>query len=293
MRSLLIPAVLLLPASTLLAQYTAPVDAKSMLAGLQDIKEKQAKTAQSSLARTIGDFSAAAANDGAALDFYIEAVRVTQFVGQPHEDTAFRDWKKKEIRKLKPPAIRTALRYTTLSLQRAAGATDRQIFPDLLEYAEQTQSMLPLIGDQEIAKAAVTGNIFARWYNIGSRMSGLENWEESPANVDGIYEQFLLPYMRKNRDPRILDYWDTKLAQETAQASNAAAAFSTDRFNQTRRPEILWHRAEDEVAIGMRDQGLTEMYNLVKTFPDHPSAGKWIGELQGLLAPAPAAPAPQ
>jgi hypothetical protein len=271
-----------------------------MLQGLQDLKTKQTVTSKSLLAQTITDFSSAASSDASALDFYIEAVRVTQFVGQPHEQTAFREWKKKEIPKLSGPAIRAALRYTTISLQRSAGATDSQIFPVLLDYAQDTGSMLSSISDQPIVKQSVTGNIFARWYNIGEQLSGLanggsspgkvdsiDNWESSPGNVDQIYQKFLLPYMRKNRDPRLIQYWDQKISDETAAASSATAAFSTDRFNQTRRPQLLWSRAEDLIVINQRNQALSEMYTIVKNFPTHPDAAKWIDELQGLLtAPA-------
>jgi hypothetical protein len=119
-------------------------------------------------------------------------------------------------------------------------------------------------------------------------LGGLSNWEQTPANIDSMYEQVLLPIMRKKRDPRVLQYWDAKIMQEKGEASTATAAFSTDRFNLTRRPSLLWSRAEDEVVIGQRDQGITDMYNLVKTFPAHPDAGKWIKELEGLLTAPPA-----
>ena len=254
-----------------------------MLAGLQDIKLKQSKSSESQLSQTISDFTNAGSSDDGALDFYIEAVRVTRFVGQPHEDTAFRDWKKKEMLKLNAPAIRAALRYTTISLQRAAGATDEQIFPVVLEYAQDTDSMLPSIADQEIVQQPVSENIFAKWYNLGEQLSALQNWEPVPGNVDNIYAGFILPIMRKNKDPRLLQYWESKLATETARASTATAQFATDRFNLSRRPQLLWDRAEDMIVIGQRDQGLNEMYTIVKNFPNHPDAGKWIDELKGLL----------
>jgi hypothetical protein len=305
MRVLPVLAIPFLLNSSLLAQIAQPIDPKAMLASLQDIKQKQAESAKSQLVQTISDFTAASADDGAALDFYLEAVRVTRFVGQPHEETAFHDWKKEEMPKLKPAAIRTALRYTMLSLQRAAGATDDQIFPVLYAYAQDTEAILPTISDQEIVHQSVTDNIFTRWYNIGGQLGGLGNWEAVPGNVDGMYQKLLLPVMRKNRDPRLLQYWDNKILAEKGQAAMATAAFSTDRFNLTRRPSLLWSRAEDEVVLGMRDQGITDMYNLVKAFPAHPDAGKWIPELEGLLtappataatgaahAPAPSAPLP-
>jgi hypothetical protein len=298
-----------------------------MLEGLQQIQQKQSDSAKTQLKQTITDFSAAAASDGAAEDFYVEAVRITRFVGQTRESTAFSDWEKRALPRLNAPAIRLALRYTTISLQRAAGATDDQIFPVLLEYAQEAQDALPGIeatlqnaaqgqaqgpgqqqgnnrrgfnrfnqqgqGPQEeeprILEQPVSENIFAKWYNIGSQLSALTSWEQVPGNIDSIYQQTLLPMMRSKKDPRIIQYWDNKIITERANAAGASAAFNTDRFNLTRRPSLLWSRAEDEVAIGQRDQGLNDMYNLVKNFPSHPDAGAWIKELQSLLTAAPAA----
>jgi hypothetical protein len=302
MRPLIAIAIPILLGSSLLAQTAGPIDAKAMLASLQDIKQKQADSAKSQLLQTITDFTAACSDDGAALNFYVEAVRVTRFVGQEHEDSAFRDWKKEQLPKLKPDAIRTALRYTMLSLQRAAGATDDQVFPVLLGYAQDTEAVLPSLEDpgagggrrgedQDILRQPVSDNIFAKWYNIGGQLSALDNWEPVPGNIDGIYQKILLPVMRKNRDPRILKYWDNKIISERGRASTDTAAFDTDRFNLTRRPSLLWSRAEDEIAIGLRDQGITDMFNLVKAFPAHPDAAKWIAELEGILGPSAATPA--
>jgi len=318
MRSLLIPSVWFLLGSTLLAQSAPTLDVKSMLEGLQQIKQQQSTAAKTQLSQTITDFSAASADDGAAENFYVEAVRVTRFVGQDSESTAFSEWEKNALPRLNPTAIRLALRYTTISLQRAAGATDAQIFPVLLAYAQEAQDALPAIEAQQnapqpqennrrgygrqqgqgqgqrveeprILEEAVSDNIFSRWYNIGGQLGTLQNWEQVPGNIDSIFQQTLLPMMRKTRDPRIIQYWDNKIVTERAAASSATAAFNTDRFNLTRRPSLLWSRAEDEVAIGQREQGLNDMYNLVKSFPTHPDAGTWIKELEGLLTTTPPA----
>jgi hypothetical protein len=279
---LLLPTLCLLSTS-LLAQYSPPIDTASILAGLKDLKAAHVSSSRSQLSQTISDFSNASANDSAALAFYLEAIRVTEFVGQPHEQNAFRDWKKREASNLSASAIRSCLRYTTISLQRSAGATDDQIFPLLLDYAQETNSMLSSVSGQKILDQPITGNVFAKWYNLGDRLGGLKDWEDKPGDVDGIYEKFLLPIMRRNRDERILKYWDQKIANETSAASESAAAFNTDRFNQTRRPSLLWSRAEDMIAISLRNQGITEMYSIIKSFPNHPDAGKWIDELQSLL----------
>ena len=210
MRPFLAFAVSLLLTSRLIAQSTQPVDVNSMLAGLKDLKQKQTQTATSELTQTINDFSAAAATDSAAVAFYCEAVRVTQFVGQSREQTTFHDWKKRESPKLSGPAIRTCLRYMVISLQRAAGATDRQIYPVLFAYAQDTEQLLADISDEEIATQSIADNIFAHWYLLRSQLSGLENWESSPANLNGIYDKALLPMKRKTRDPAILQCWDRR-----------------------------------------------------------------------------------
>jgi len=87
-RPLLIPAISLFLSASLLAQSNQPVDPQAMLQALQDIKQKQSDSAKSQLVNTIRDFSGAAASDGAALDFYIQAVDTTEFVGRPREVTS-------------------------------------------------------------------------------------------------------------------------------------------------------------------------------------------------------------
>jgi len=322
MRFLLATAASLTLGSSLLAQTPGPIDVNAMLAGLQDLKQKQADSARHQLAQTISDFTAAYSDDAAALDFYIEAIRVTRFVGRDDADSTFDVWKKAMTPRLNAHAIATALRYTTLSLQRAAGGTDAQMFPVLFAYTEDTQAHLPSLlalpdaGDQptpqrgygerhgerntegggpagpdpgeRIMEEDVSQNVFARWYDIGDELSQLKDWEPVPANVDAMYQKFLLPIMRKNRDPRLLQYWDNRIISERGVASSETAEFSSDHYNSTTRPALLWGRAEDEILIGQRDQGITDMYGLVKAFPAHPDAGKWITELEGLLAPPPA-----
>jgi hypothetical protein len=337
MRLLAVPAASLLISSSLLAQTAAPVDVQTMLAGLQQIKDKQSVTAKRQLGQTLSDFKAACADDGAAISFYEQAIDVTRFVGRQDADMAFDAWKKAVIPRMNPDAVRTALWYTTISVQRAAGATDEQIFPSVLAYAEAVQPDLasllaPVVppgtppngqaqgqrgerrGErgqlaqqlgpegmqglqglgfgqadpgEKIMQEEVSQNVFAKWYTLTEQLSGLQNWNMVPADIDGIYTQFLLPIMRKNHDPRILDYWDTKIMSARGAASDATAAFNADAYNSTTRPTLLWSRAEDEIVIGQRDQGLNDMYSLVKNFPAHPDAKKWITELEGLLTTPP------
>lgn len=334
MRVITLSAVVLLVAPGAFAQYVPPVDPKTILQSLDDLQNKQTKASTAQLRQAISDFTAAASSNEAAVGFYANAVQVTRFDGRTNESIAFDNWKKFALPGVDANGVRATLRYMVISLQRAAGATDEQIFPPLLAYAQDTQADLdtpaapqasatPQVrgmgrrnraereqemqdqgdegggggdfgfggGGEDIFNTPINTNVFAKWYNLGEQLGELKDWEMTPSDLDNMYEDFLLPYMRAHQDARIIDYWNDKIARERDRASNSAAAFNADAFNATRQPELLWHRAEDRIAIGNRDQGISEMYQIVKSYPSHPAEGKWIAELRNILAP-PAAPTP-
>ena len=226
--------------------------------------------------------------------------------------------------RLSPFAIRTCLLYMTISLQRLDGATNDQSVTALLSYIDTARQMLdsvdaqgaaavanggngangdngqgqrgrgmrgrqaqagqmPVI-DREIIDTSIDSNVFATWYNLGDELGKIQNWEKTPADLDGVAEKFLLPTLRKARDRRLIQYWNDKITWETNQASKSTTPFAVNNFNQTKLPKLMWSRAEDLVIVGYRDQGLTQMYQIIKQYSDQPDAGGWITELKGLLS---------
>jgi hypothetical protein len=116
----------------------------------------------------------------------------------------------------------------------------------------------------------------------------VENWEESPGNVEGIFQQIILPELRVAKDPRVIEYWEVKLRREADAVSKSKLHFEIDRFNEIRRPELLWSRAEDLALIGQPNRAATEMLTLIKNYPVHPNGPQWIAQLEELLMPKPA-----
>ncbi len=280
-----------------------------MLRSLTDMEEKNSTAAHGMITKVLQELNAAAGSNTTAIAFYEQAMRATLFAGQNREQTQFQEWKKKEASDLKDPEFQTAVRlhltYLVLTLQRANGATTQQILPSLLSYISQVLADDDLT-KQDLMKGSVTDGLFAKWYGIGKLFDKLKDWETNPGNWDGMYQKTILPQMRKDKDPRVLDYWDAKLQREAVRASSSRLALSIDRFNQVRKPSLLWSRAEDLPASGQRNRAITEMFTLVKNYPDHESNAAWIGKLKTILtagsqpAPAPAsasasasAPAPK
>lgn len=304
------------------AQDAAPVDLKELVAILKQIKEKRSAAEKMTAARVAQDIRAAAASNATAIAFYEQAVAATQYDGKTHERTEFQDWKRDEADKLKSDAMQNAARlhlgYLLLTLQKAGGATTKQLEPALLAHiaavtaagagdvaiqarrdraqtlreapgykpvkGAKKPSKEPLFWEQELVNKGVDGGIFVQWYGVSKMFADLKEWELCPGNVDGMYEKTLIPYYRLNKDPRVIAYWDSKIQQEGQNAANTNLSFKIDQFNMVRRPQLLWKRAQDLLLIGLRNRALNEMIALIKNYPDHPDFPNWISTLEGLLA---------
>ena len=265
----------------------APVDTTAMLTALRALREKQAETAKTSRSKLIADFQSRAVNPAAAVDFYLAAVKATQFDGEARGQTLFVEWKKKEAAHLKSRDFQNGLRlhlnYLVLTLQRAGGAEVKTLIPALVSHVQQVRIEQDAGNTDGILKGKIEDSIFVRWYQIGGLISGLENWEMSPGNADGIYQKIIQPELRRQKDPHITDNWDAKIAREATQAAKSTLAYDTGKFDQVRKPALLWNRAEDVFSIGQKNRAVTDMFAIIKAYPSHPDAMKWMTRIEDIL----------
>ena len=303
------------------AQDALPVDSRLMLEMLKQIKEKRASAEKALVSRVAQNIGSAASSNSSALAFYQQAVMATQYDGKTRDQAEFQNWLRDNGEKFKSEAVQSAIRlhlsYLLLTLQRAGGATTRQMEPALLahitaiikagagdadimirrEHAQESNvrgkrpPREPLFWEQELIRQGVEGAIFVQWFGIQKLLSEAKEWEMSPGNIDGMYQKTLLPFYRQTQDARAIAYWDDKLQKEAQAASGPGAAFKIDQFNQVRRPQLLWKRAQEYLTIGQRNRGTSEMMNIIRSYPDHPDLPGWIQTAEALLSgAAPAAP---
>ena len=116
-------------------------------------------------------------------------------------------------------------------------------------------------------------------------------WETVPGNVNGIYNAIILPEFRATKDARLLDYWDMMIRKEQENIYAGMPDFEEKQWSQVKRPSMLWSRAQDLLLLGQRNRAMTEMFNLIKAFPQHPESAGWISQLEGLIAPPAQVPA--
>lgn len=269
------------------------VNVEAILAALKTIREKQTETQKSQKTRLIQDLQTRAANPATALEFYEAAVKATQFDGENHAQTQFIEWKKKEAAHLKgrdfQNGLRLHLNYLVLTLQRGAGTEVKALLPALVACVQQVRVELDSGNQDGILRGSLGDSIFVRWYQAGSWINGIDGWELTPGNVDGIYSKTIQPEFRRLKDPRIVEYWDARIQREAGQAAKSNLSFDAGKFDQVRKPALLWSRAEDVLSIGQKNRAAADMFALIKNYPTHPDALKWVAQLESVLAGKPEA----
>ncbi len=164
----------------------------------------------------------------------------------------------------------------------------------------------PLFSEISLVTQPVSSSVFVQWYGIknllapakgvkgekgGEGQGNGSDWEMVPGNIDGIYQSTLLPYYRSLKDARAVQYWEMRIKDDAQKAANTNSAFTIDQFNRIQKPELLWSRAQDEIAIGLRNRGIADMMDVVRNCPDHPKLKGWIAEIKGIVGAGAAKPA--
>ena len=126
----------------------------------------------------------------------------------------------------------------------------------------------------------------------GDKGDDAAGWEAVPGNVNGIFGAIILPEFRDSKDPRLMDYWDMMLRKNQESIYAGMPAFDERQKTQLERPKIMWDRTQDMLILGLKNRAITEMFNLIKAYPQHPDAANWIAQLEQILAPSAPAPAP-
>jgi ATP-dependent Clp protease adaptor protein ClpS len=310
-----------------LAQQDAPPpDVAQILQALKALREQQAQQVKQSKGKLLQDVQAAAASPTAASAAWVEAVRQTQFEGAEREGAQFRDWRDRDGAALSEPQVQRAaqlyFRWLGLTLQRSAGTPARDMLSQVVQYTKDAaadEAAMEEFGERaqkekDLAQSKLHGNRKDKSGDddrtkrvhdqiLGRPLTGsppvkamrademikVEGWEMTPGNVAGIFKATILPELRAMKDPRVLEYWDMQLKKE-AEAVKNKPTFDQERFARDRRPILLWSRAQEFMHLGQKNRAVGEMFQVIRTNPQHPNLVGWISEMEQLLAPPVAAP---
>ena len=287
-------------------QDSSPVDVAAILRELDTLEHKQKQTIESARQSAINTLRQGLGGGPAATNLYTEAIGATRFDGLKDKVSAFTDWKKKNAEEMRSQDFQTALRlhlrYLILSLER--GNTDKPMTlakPSMDYVAELVKAQADFKSDaaeKEILSKKINDSIFTHWLKLGPWLPSEKEWESSPNNVSGILEKNIRRPLREAKDPNLISVWDFEIQTRNENISKRGSRdYDANQFKTIELPKLQFARANDLVALGMNNRGITEIFALIKTNPQHPDFAAWLQRLRELLTPAekeppPPAPAP-
>ena len=200
------------------------------------------------------------------------------------------DWRKQNADLLRDRnflvALRLELIYLGLTWQRHMGAKTRDLLPALYDYTTRVTNAADGLASLKLSDRSLDDSLFAKYFQVGPYIAGVPDWETKEFNVDGIFEKTVLPSLRQDKDPRLLACWDNRLQNEAGRVDQRNG-LAGNRFNNVRRPTLLWNRAEDELTLGDQPRAVADMLALLKAHPDHPDFDKWAARLTDVVTPKP------
>ena len=182
-----------------------PVDVQQLLERLKELEEGAQGRSSARLSTARAAFSAAVQSDTAALELYLKCVEKVEYEDADKSSQAFREWKRRSKERMGPEfkrALRHQLNWLLLVVE--VGMT-REMTPEKeAEYARKAMEKLDqMLGDlkemgreRRMLDSSVLSSVFAASYGISS-LELAEDWPTAPLKISTIYEQLVLPPLRK------------------------------------------------------------------------------------------------
>ncbi|MEI6080799.1 MAG: hypothetical protein WCR44_00010 [Verrucomicrobiota bacterium] len=299
---------------TIAQDLPVPQNAITILKELDKIDQGAKANENNRRSAAISQIQVAANSGSAAVDLYLRSLESTKYL-ESHQD--YVDWSRKNQELLHSLSFQNAaqlqMRYLAMALQRDEKHDAFAQIPECLAYLETLASQKSLrpagassssqiqnqktpiktistdkprpealaLINQPIDKSSVV-----QWLQISDLLPD-KDFAPSAGNYQSIMEKNIRGSLRAKNDPRIIQTWDMQIAMETATATESNSKQQADAFNQTRLPDLLFHKAQDTSAIGQPNRALGEVMVLVRNYPANPSMQDWITTARGLLTNPP------
>jgi len=263
-------------------------DLSTVIAELEAIQNNQTTARQQWLSRAIVQIDEAGKNASSASRAYADAKRAVEFDGKSNAGSRFSEWRSSKSDVLGSRGFQTAaqlhLHYLGLTLRQIGEPDSDARVTETLRYVEELAkaltSMLADLNASEEAKDLMNkplqDGVFAKASDLGQLLTNQKQWELSAGNIDGILEKNLRRILRQKQDPRLPETWDLQISVEQEIAASAQNDLKNATFMSTRRPQLLWRKANDLVAIGQPVRGLSLMLETLRSNPTHPDIDGWV-----------------
>lgn len=299
-------ALLIAAALPLAAQENlSPSDREALLERLEKIREEADSKVDARFRTAISAFRAAMSSPNSSLDLYLDCEERVNFDEMKRKAVDFREWKRANNEKLSDTGFRLALqqqlRWLVLTLEAASEKPDRdqlvidagKVIDLIVAHAEELSAHCGVL------QQGVTSTVFALAYDINGVKA--ENWPLAPAPLAAVYDQVLLPPLRRPDrieplraawtkrmvdESSLLDAWSGKPGEKTKPGVRSPAY---DKFVSETVPKLRWDAEMDLFKAGDEKGAAIRMLKHIEENLAHESAPKWAEDFVTLLQ-SPASP---
>jgi hypothetical protein len=189
---------------------------QSLKARLKSLKDNLSSHITSRNVSAGQAFAAAAADPRAAVELYLNCVKIVEYDREGLPETDFRAWRENQTDRMKDPQFVTSLqqqlRYLTLSCQAAESEDKAQVFGSLMSYVDSLSNLTEM--PTGAMTQSVANSVFAKAYYLERLLGSAENWEPTPINIAGIYSRTIMPYLREKDPASLMNAWDKRIEQQ-------------------------------------------------------------------------------
>lgn len=299
MKTLTVALLFLFAIPAAYAEVLSNSDREALIEKLEMVRKQASSTVESRYRTAIAAYRGAMSSPNAAMELYLKCEELLNFDEMQKRHGDFREWKKKNAEKFGDMAFREALRQQIrwLALTLEASGED----PDRDKLASEASKVVDaIVSDAErfadfrqVLQQGVTGCIFARAYDI----SGIEveDWPLSPLPIAAVYEQVILPPLRRaDRLSSLQTSWNKRILQENSLVESWAAppgenakagerSPAAEKFATETLPALRWEAEMDLFTHGDEQGAAIRMLELINRNMAHTEAPKWIEELTAVL----------
>lgn len=281
----------------------APLQAQSnrdldlLLERLEKLAEQRSSNKDAQLRKVLPNVQRAASSGPNAVSAVTDGYRSIEFAGRPASD--FVSWRDQNKATLNSNEFRAAAQlhaeYLSITLQRAASEKPEDFVRPSLEYLDKlSNAWSSLFSRQEntpqlqnaMLRTSVRDGVLAKLWELAPFLPDLRNWEFVPGNAEGILDKNIRPFLREQKDSRLVETWDWQMKFEESQFKPRDRSHAVEMFQTRRIPDLKMRQAADRAALGDPVQAARQGVEVLTQFPAHPGFDDWVASVRGWLEEA-------
>lgn len=182
-------------------------------------------------------------------------------------------------------ALRLGLRYLMLTLEAHEAKDDdfKKMVPKLQSYIQDLVASAPKLHGRAfgvINRACAPNSPVVEAYQL-DRYLNREHWSRDPSNIGGMYQATLFYIAEAEAKDSLPTIWDSRINNEAAFRKEQMSEPEYILWLQNELPALRWDRAAYLYENGPSViNAMADMLKVIKEFPAHADAPKWVNQLR-------------